>query len=337
MESSGNSLAEFKPNGNQAPTNNNRPVPLPIRHFLIDIGFILALFLGLEILARSVGPHESGFFCQDKSIRMPYAPSTVSLSMLIFYCVSVNLLTIFFVELYQGIKLPNSLYSKYEQNRSTWAKIAIRVCIFFGYYFAFELLVLNVTTYTKYPVGRLRPHFLEVCNPKIQFHNNNRTVLDGDCSGLEELFITNYTCLGKDKYAIKEARLSFFSGHSSLAMGASTYAILYLQFRLANKIGNTKLIVPVIQVIIGGMGLFISYSRIFDYKHHWTDVAVGISVGIIIMVLLTRFVAGFFRKRQFQFVEPPTSIIQNDSNDSQDQTMNTSMNKRSFEWSEGYA
>lgn len=46
------------------------------------------------MLARNVGPHESGFFCDDKSIRMPYAPSTFGLDALIFYCVTLNLVLV---------------------------------------------------------------------------------------------------------------------------------------------------------------------------------------------------------------------------------------------------
>lgn len=138
----------------------------------------------------------------------------------------------FCVEAYRGIKLPNKFYSKFEQYRSTWEKIGIRFAIFFGYYFAFELLIVSITTYTKYPVGRLRPHFIAVCRPMMELSSGNRSIFDGGCAGLEEVFLTNYTCLGDDKAAIKEARLSFFSGHSSLAMGASTYAIVCLNFMI---------------------------------------------------------------------------------------------------------
>jgi phosphatidate phosphatase len=101
-----------------------------------------------------------------------------------------------------------------------------------GYYFAFELLIVSITTYTKYPVGRLRPHFIAVCRPVMELSSGNRSIFHGGCAGLEEVFLTNYTCLGDDKAAIKEARLSFFSGHSSLAMGASTYAIVCLNFMI---------------------------------------------------------------------------------------------------------
>lgn len=144
------------------------------------------------------------------------------------------------VETYRGIRYPNKLYSKYEQHRSTYAKIGIRFVIFFGtfydnnpssilciaYFLAFEFLVSIITTYTKYPIGRLRPYFLEVCRPIVELPEGNRSIIDSGCKGLENVFLTNYTCIGTNKMAIKESRLSFFSGHSSLAVGASSYAIV---------------------------------------------------------------------------------------------------------------
>ena len=65
-----------------------------------------------------------------------------------------------------------------------------------------------LTNVGKYTVGRLRPHFLAVCKP--DFSKLNCT------TGVEKNFITNYECTG-DEDLIKEARLSFPSGHSSFA------------------------------------------------------------------------------------------------------------------------
>ena len=65
-----------------------------------------------------------------------------------------------------------------------------------------------LTDVGKYTVGRLRPHFFAVCKPDFSKLN---------CStGAQMNFITNYECTG-DKDLIKEARLSFPSGHSSFA------------------------------------------------------------------------------------------------------------------------
>ena len=65
-----------------------------------------------------------------------------------------------------------------------------------------------LTDVGKYTVGRLRPYFFAVCKPDFSKLN---------CStGAQMNFITNYECTG-DKDLIKEARLSFPSGHSSFA------------------------------------------------------------------------------------------------------------------------
>jgi membrane-associated phospholipid phosphatase len=63
---------------------------------------------------------------------------------------------------------------------------------------------------------------------------------------------------------------------------------LYLQYRLAGKI-PLAILVPIFQVVIGCSGLVISYSRIADHKHHWTDVSVGISVGVTVTIWLVSF------------------------------------------------
>lgn len=34
------------------------------------------------------------------------------------------------------------------------------------------------------------------------------------------------------------------------------------------------------------LGMFISYSRVFDHMHHWSDVIIGIAVGTSIAFLV---------------------------------------------------
>ena len=65
-----------------------------------------------------------------------------------------------------------------------------------------------LTDVGKYSIGRLRPHFLAVCKP--DFSKLNCT------TGFQKNFITDYECTG-DEDLIKEARLSFPSGHASFA------------------------------------------------------------------------------------------------------------------------
>ncbi|GAA6066805.1 phospholipid phosphatase 3 isoform X2, partial [Tachysurus ichikawai] len=69
----------------------------------------------------------------------------------------------------------------------------------------------SFTDIVKVSVGRMRPHFLQVCNPDYSQIN---------CS---DGYITNYKCLG-DPSKVQEARKSFFSGHASFSL----YTMLYL-------------------------------------------------------------------------------------------------------------
>ncbi|MEQ2196654.1 Phospholipid phosphatase 3, partial [Xenoophorus captivus] len=69
----------------------------------------------------------------------------------------------------------------------------------------------SFTDIAKVSVGRMRPHFIDVCKPDFSTIN---------CSlG----YITEYTCHGPES-KVQEARKSFFSGHASFSM----YTMLYL-------------------------------------------------------------------------------------------------------------
>ncbi|KAI6216568.1 hypothetical protein M3Y99_01815100 [Aphelenchoides fujianensis] len=280
-------------------------------------------FFTVEYTARRIGPHKSGFYCDDKSIRLPYRGSTVGFWELIAYCVFIDLFTILAVE-------PSA------RSGSGWPSA---LAVFYGFYYAFELLIDLLTTITKLAIGRLRPHFIDVCRPQIHIEGVESVVLtplSGCPVGLETVFIdiANYTCTAGRDYLVYEARKSFFSGHSSLAMGASTFAVIYLQYRLADVL-RCRLITPILQVTIFGCGLLISFSRIFDYKHHWTDVSVGIMIGVLTMFFLCRYVAKIMHHPKVH-VLPATAAHHSDPATG-GELNGGAAKKRSFEWTEAYA
>lgn len=98
-----------------------------------------------------------------------------------------------------GSNIPNWLYSGY--NNILW--------------FLFGAACSQLTTdIGKYTIGRLRPHFLDVCDPseKCDIPENQRR------------YIVDFTCNGPKSYKHTDSRLSFPSGHSSL----SFYCMIYL-------------------------------------------------------------------------------------------------------------
>lgn len=99
----------------------------------------------------------------------------------------------------QGISIPNWVYCMY--NNILW--------------FLFGAACSQLTTdIGKYTIGRLRPHFLDICKPQI------------DCNRdpYKTIYIENFQCQGEKQGKFTDSRLSFPSGHSSL----SFYCMVYL-------------------------------------------------------------------------------------------------------------
>ena len=98
--------------------------------------------------------------------------------------------------------------------------------------------------------GRLRPHFIAVCRPDIEFTsqicgtwNNPVYVTNFTCSGNSDLFPNEST----RTHRIRESRLSFLSGHTSLACYGMTFGVFFLQTR-TKKIRASTLAVGLLQV-----------------------------------------------------------------------------------------
>jgi len=95
--------------------------------------------------------------------------------------------------------------------------------------FAFGALISQfITDIAKYSIGRLRPHFIDVCHPRLTdgtiFRRDNPDKCIENKLYLE--YHTDFTCDNNLylNYGLKDARLSFMSGHSSL----SFFCLIYL-------------------------------------------------------------------------------------------------------------
>lgn len=138
----------------------------------------------------------------------------------------------------------------------------------------------SLTDIAKYSIGRLRPHFLSVCNPDWSKIN---------CS---DGYIENFICQGNED-KVREGRLSFYSGHSSFSMYSMLFLALYLQARM--KGDWARLVRPTLQFGLIALSIYVGLSRVSDYKHHWSDVLVGLIQGAAVAILVALYVSDFFK------------------------------------------
>lgn len=74
---------------------------------------------------------------------------------------------------------------------------------------------------------------------------------------------------------------------------------LYVQARMQGK--WTRLVRPTIQFFLVAFSFYVGYTRVSDYKHHWSDVLVGLLQGALIAVLTVSAAEGtLVQKETFQ-------------------------------------
>jgi phosphatidate phosphatase len=176
--------------------------------------------VGVPILALhfSGKPFKRGFYCDDTSIRYPFKDSTISTLLLYFYGTGipvVTIITVEFIRFSRGVGGTSRVCpSRNPTGQRNWSNI-----IEFGWIAYNELVVFVfgalasqfLTDIAKYSIGRLRPHFIDVCRPI-----GLDTILC-PASSANYRYIEEYNCMIDSGYKIKDARLSFMSGHSSFA------------------------------------------------------------------------------------------------------------------------
>ncbi|XP_018592274.1 phospholipid phosphatase 1 isoform X2 [Scleropages formosus] len=247
-----------------------------IPFILLDIACLILVGLPFATLTLLHSPFKRGFFCNDDSITFPLKEDTIPYQLLGGTMIPFTLLVMVIGECL-------SVHFKRIKSKSSFNNSYV-ACVYkaVGTFLFGAAMSQSLTDIAKYSIGRLRPHFLDVCKP-VWSHIN--------CTSGN--YIENFTCTG-DKITVNEARLSFYSGHSSFSMYCMLFLALYVQARLQAE--WARLLRPTIQFFLIAASVYVGLSRVSDYKHHWSDVLTGLIQGALMAVLIVAFVSDFFKR-----------------------------------------
>lgn len=138
-------------------------------------------------------------------------------------------------------------------------------------------LTLCLTEICKRWIGRLRPHFIAVCQPDLSQLNCTTETLTGVY--FNAIYTGDTFCTNTNTAAVKEARFSFPSGHSSYSSYCMMFLIIYIENRLL--LLRFRYLKPLIQTTAFIAALVTCLSRVSDNQHRASDVWAGAILGII--------------------------------------------------------
>ncbi|XP_043821114.1 phospholipid phosphatase 2 [Dromiciops gliroides] len=242
---------------------------------VLDVVCLVVAALPFIILTLVNSPYKRGFYCSDDTIRYPYRPDTITHGLLAGVTITVSVIIVSSGEAY--LVYTERLYSRSDFNNYVAALYKVLGTYLFG-----ASVSQSLTDLAKYMIGRLRPNFIAVCDPDWSRVN---------CSGYVQ---PEAVCRGSPAN-VTESRLSFYSGHSSFGMYCMVFLALYVQARLCWR--WARLLRPTVQFFLVAFALYVGYTRVADYKHHWSDVLTGLLQGALIAGLTVRYVSDFFKVR----------------------------------------
>ncbi|XP_064845542.1 phospholipid phosphatase 3 isoform X3 [Oncorhynchus masou masou] len=266
-------MAQQNRNGGTS-LNNNNGIDNTKRKLLIGLDLFCLLLAGLPFLiieSSTIRPYQRGFYCSDESIRYPYKNGdTISDAVLCAAGILIAILSIVIGECYR-------IYHRREGSKSFIGNPYVSSLYKQVGVFIFGCAISqSFTDIAKVSVGRMRPHFLDVCNP------------DWSAINCSLGYITSYTCNGPEG-KVQEARKSFFSGHASFSMFTMLYLTFYLQSRFTWR--GARLLRPLVQFTLLMMAFYTGLSRVSDHKHHPTDVLAGFVQGALVAYCIVFYVS----------------------------------------------
>ena len=295
-----------------------------ITKVVLEILTLILLGAGCLYLHKAgPDPYQRGFYCDDENIKKPFKEDTVSEVVCFVIWAFLAAAILISVEMVSFISHPSV-------KNDDDVKIPSMVIEFYrviGSFCIGAVFCMLATEMSKMTIGELRPHFLTICNPKL-----NRKICYGteDTANLPRygmVFVEGIECHYNKTISgvafeeshwekkVKDARKSFLSGHSSFSFYCAVFLTLYLGTRLINLkakekfIGTqrrgslpafilliSKALRPFIQFGLLATAFYICLSRVSDYKHHPRDVIAGGLFGSLSAYLTFTYIADLSTK-----------------------------------------
>ena len=262
---------------------------------------LIILIPSFVLRFSSVEPFHRGYFCLDTSIQYPYVEHQTVPS---YLCLLIWMILAVFHFTMSCIK------------NQTWKMLMQGV---YKFLLGFSLCLL-VTDVSKFSLGRLRPYFMAVCNPDLDsvcYHDHigepeydeNGTYFYPDIHYQRYVDEVD-TCTTLDRNVLKEARLSFVSGHASTSFYAAVFLTIFMNSYITEW--SVRILLQIAHILLA---IWISITRITDYMHHPEDVVFGCILGIFTALLVHRY----SKKDENKVHEYEMKTI------NEDDTVNTSM------------
>ncbi|XP_075528792.1 putative phosphatidate phosphatase isoform X5 [Dermacentor variabilis] len=247
----------------------------------VAVHFVCLCAVGVPILVLFVAgkPFKRGFFCDDESLMYPFRDSTVTSPMLYSYGILIPIIVMTVLEgmrarlhVQETIATSKKLLYKWKVPSSLQV-----LYMLVGVFLMGAAISQLLTDIAKYTIGRLRPHFFDLCQPV------NLKVL---CAQ-PYTYVENFTCgSNATEHQLKEMRLSFMSGHSSFSAYTMMYTALYIHARMPWRNSVAMAARTVIQVALLSLAWYTALSRVSNYKHHWSDVLAGSAEGYLVAIVV---------------------------------------------------
>lgn len=257
--------------------------------FYVIVHIVCLCAVGIPVLVYFLAgkPFKRGFFCDDESLRYPFRPSTVTSPMLYSYGILLPVVVITTIEVLRAkLRVPETIATSQKPFLRWKVPVPLQALyILVGVFCMGAVTSQLLTDIAKYTIGRLRPHFFDICQPR----------------DLQKLCMVPYTYVEKfvcnsnaTDRELKEMRLSFMSGHSSFSAYTMMYTVLYLHARVPWRNSLAVATRTVVQVGLLCLAWYTALSRVSDYKHHWSDVLAGAASGYLVAIVVAWGIAPLF-------------------------------------------